>query len=56
MEQGRAIQFINIDPETGQFQVNEEASQILEESENSVAIIAAAGKYRTGKSLLLNLF
>ena len=52
---GRAIQFISIEQSSGQFQINQEAVEILEESENQVAIICIAGMYRTGKSLLANL-
>lgn len=55
MESGRAVQFISVDPDTGNFQIEEEAAAILEESENQVAIVSIAGKYRTGKSLLMNL-
>jgi hypothetical protein len=55
MESGRAVQFISIDPDTGLFEINQEAASILKESENQVAIISIAGKYRTGKSLLMNL-
>ena len=55
MESGRAVQFISVDPDTGAFMIEEEAAAILEESENSVAIVSIAGKYRTGKSLLMNL-
>lgn len=77
MESGRAIQLISVDPDTGKFQIEEEAIQILtggnsnlslnnsnnglpnsenlEENENKIAIVGIAGKYRTGKSLLMNL-
>lgn len=80
MESGRAVQLISVDPDTGKFQIEEEALQILsggasnnmslnnsnngdnlangehlEENENKIAIVGIAGKYRTGKSLLMNL-
>ena len=73
MESGRAIQLISVDPDTGKFQIEEEAIEILtggnynnsnyelpesenlEELNNKIAIIGIAGKYRTGKSLLMNL-
>jgi translation initiation factor RLI1 len=55
MESGRAVQFISVDPDSGEFRIEEEAAAILEESENQIAIVAIAGKYRTGKSLLMNL-
>lgn len=51
----RAVQFVSVDPVTNKFVLNEEAVQILEESENQIAVVAIAGKYRTGKSLLMNL-
>ena len=55
MEQGTAVQFISVDPDTGKFQVHQEAAEIIENSVHSVAIVSVAGKYRTGKSLLMNL-
>ena len=54
-ESGRAVQFVSIDPKTGQFELNKEAVEIFENGENQIAIVAIAGKYRTGKSLLMNL-
>lgn len=55
MESGRAVQFICVDPETGGFQINQEAVEILEQSEHQIAVISIAGMYRSGKSLLMNL-
>ena len=80
MESGRAIQLISVDPDTGKFNIEEEAISILsrgfnqnmsmnnskdgaipaydenlEENENKIAVIGIAGKYRTGKSLIMNL-
>ena len=55
MEQGKAVQFISIDSKTGKFELNKEAVEIFENGENQIAVIAIAGKYRTGKSLLMNL-
>ena len=39
----------------GRFAINKEAVQILESSENVVAVLCIAGLYRTGKSFLMNL-
>ena len=44
-----------IDPETGHFEINAEAVEILEQSEHQIAVISVAGLYRSGKSLLMNL-
>lgn len=80
MESGRAVQLISVDPDTGKFQLEEEAisifssklsqnmsmnnskdpldqnrDEVLEENENKIAIVGIAGKYRTGKSLIMNL-
>jgi hypothetical protein len=38
MESGRAVQFISIEKD-GKFQINKEAAEIFEESENQIAII-----------------
>ena len=80
MESGRAVQLISVDPDTGKFNIEDEAVQILskafnqnislnnskdpslpnhddnlDENENKIAIVGIAGKYRSGKSLIMNL-
>jgi len=50
-----AIPFITFDPKTKKFIINEEAKRILSKSENKqIGILSLVGKYRTGKSFLLN--
>jgi hypothetical protein len=49
-----AIPFIKYDAETQGFQVAEEAIEFLSEIKGSVGVISLCGKYRTGKSYLLN--
>ena len=50
-----AIPFITFDPKTKKFIINEEAKKILSKSENKqIGILSLVGKYRTGKSFLLN--
>lgn len=48
-----AIPFI-IPTEDGKFEVNDEAIQMLMKINHAIAPIAVVGKYRTGKSFLLN--
>ena len=50
-----AIPFITFEPKTKKFIINEEAKRILSKSENKqIGILSLVGKYRTGKSFLLN--
>ena len=52
--EGKAINFITFEKETG-FTISQEARELLKSLGNEhVGVIAVAGKYRTGKSLLLN--
>jgi hypothetical protein len=51
---GRPLQLITADPKSKQFDLNTEAVQELVEYEGNVAFVTVAGKYRTGKSFLLN--
>jgi len=51
--QHRALPFITVDSR-GRFSVNEQAAAFLDRLDAPLAIVAVAGKYRTGKSLLLN--
>ena len=53
-ENGRALNFIEYDKESG-FRLGEEAKEFLMGLKDDViGVIAVAGKYRTGKSFLLN--
>jgi hypothetical protein len=50
----RALNFINYDKQNG-FSVGQEAREmLLSLKQERVGVIAVAGKYRTGKSFLLN--
>ena len=50
-----AIPFVTFDPLTKKFIINEEAKSLLSRSENKqIGIVSLVGKYRTGKSFLLN--
>lgn len=53
-DDGKAINFIVYDKEDG-FEVSEEAKEfLLQMKDEDLGVIAVAGKYRTGKSFLLN--
>jgi predicted GTPase len=47
------VQFITIDEE-GKFVISKEAREILEKETNDLVVIGIVGKYRSGKSYLLN--
>ena len=50
-----ALPFITFDSKTKKFIINEEAVKILTKPENKqIGIVSLVGKYRTGKSFLLN--
>ena len=50
-----AIPFVTFDSSTKKFIINDEAKKILSRSENKqIGIVSLVGKYRTGKSFLLN--
>ena len=49
-----AIPFIKYDGESQGFQVAEEAIEFLSEIKGQIGVISLCGKYRTGKSYLLN--
>jgi hypothetical protein len=54
--QGQALNLITFNKETG-FELSPEARELLlsdELREEQIGVIAVAGKYRTGKSFLLN--
>ena len=58
MELGKAIKFIDIDEETEQFEVAQDAMTFLNSipRDKKIKVIAVAGPYRTGKSFLMNRF
>ena len=50
-----ALPFVTFNPKTKKFIINEEAVNILTKPENKqIGIVSLVGKYRTGKSFLLN--
>jgi len=49
-----AIPFIKYDVENARFEVSSEAVEFLQQIEGKIGVIAVCGKYRTGKSYLLN--
>lgn len=49
-----AIPFIKYDIETSGFQINPEAAEFLGSLKGKIAAISVCGKYRTGKSYLMN--
>jgi len=53
-EDGRALNLIYYDPDSKAYQVSQEATEFLRSVSGNVGVIAVAGKYRTGKSFLLN--
>lgn len=52
--QSVAIPFIMYTVETGGFQINPEAVEFLSSIKGKLGVIAVCGKYRTGKSYILN--
>ena len=52
-----AIPFVTFDDITKKFIINEDAIKIISKEENNqIGILSLVGKYRTGKSFLLNRF
>ena len=50
-----ALPFVIFNSTTKKFKINEEAVKILAQPENKqIGIVSLVGKYRTGKSFLLN--
>ena len=50
-----AIPFVTFDSSTKKFIINEDAKKLISRSENKqIGIVSLVGKYRTGKSFLLN--
>lgn len=53
-QQERAIQIVKFMPESNRFEFNPEAKQFLSQIEGDIGFVVLCGKYRTGKSFLLN--
>ena len=51
-KEGKALPLINYDDDG--FRVSEEAAEFLSSIKEKIGVIVVAGKYRTGKSFLLN--
>ena len=50
-----AIPFVTFDSSTKKFIINDDAKKLISRSENKqIGIVSLVGKYRTGKSFLLN--
>jgi hypothetical protein len=49
------LQLVGFDEASGEFVVNEEALDRVAETEGAISIVVATGRYRSGKSYLLNL-
>jgi len=49
-----AIPFIMFRQEENKFEINQEAIEFLSEIKSKVAVVAICGKYRTGKSYIMN--
>lgn len=52
--EGRPIQIIKLDPRSGKCMINKDALNEMMSYEGNIAFVSVAGKYRTGKSFLLN--
>jgi len=50
---GSPVSLIYFDQDEG-YKISEEGVQLLQSIEENIGVIAVAGKYRTGKSYLLN--
>jgi len=53
-QDGQPLQLIKVDARSGKFMLNEEAAEELSKYEGNISFVTVAGKYRTGKSFLLN--
>lgn len=53
-QQERAIQIVKFIPEQNRFEFNNEAFEMLSQVEGNIGFVSVCGKYRTGKSFLLN--
>lgn len=54
MEDSVAVPFIKYDIENQEFKITKEAAEFLGGIKEKVGVIAVCGKYRTGKSYLMN--
>jgi hypothetical protein len=52
--QSVAIPFIMLKQDVNKFEINPEATEFLSQIKTKVAVVAICGKYRTGKSYILN--
>lgn len=50
----KAVQLVSVDDKDGTYQLNPEAVEVLRELESPCRVVSIAGRYRTGKSSLLN--
>lgn len=51
---GEAVQIVTYDPRSREFVLNKDGVDILLEYAGNVGFVCIAGKYRTGKSFLMN--
>jgi len=54
VQDGHPVQLIIADPRSGKFTLNQDAAADLMNYEGNISFVTIAGKYRTGKSFLLN--
>ena len=53
-DDGEPLQLVKFDRNTGEFTIEAKAAQVLSAVQGNVGFCSLAGKYRTGKSFLLN--
>lgn len=53
-DDGEPLQLVKFDRNTGEFNIEAKAAQVLSAVQGNVGFCSLAGKYRTGKSFLLN--
>jgi len=54
VQDGYPVQLVQADPRTGKFKLNDEVAAELVGYEGNISFVTIAGKYRTGKSFILN--
>ena len=52
--QGKSLELIQYDTETGKFRVGQAALQVLQAVKGPVGVVAVSGRARQGKSFILN--